>query len=74
MVMRGRKKKANAKRRVIRITDKASYGLFKLKKDLHLPYYYKENEIIQALLIEIEYITSTLPQYITRQNITSRRL
>ncbi len=54
--MRGRKKKQNAKRKVIRITDKVSYGLFKMKKDLHLPYYYRESDIIQVLLIEIENI------------------
>ena len=54
--MRGRKKKQNAKTRVIRISDKVSYGLFEMKEDLHLPYYYKENEIIQALLVEIRNI------------------
>lgn len=66
--MRGRKKKQNAKRKVIRISDKASYGLFKIKQDLHLPYYYKENDIILALITEIQnilnepvHITSDIP-------------
>lgn len=48
--MRGRKKKQNAKRNVIRITDKLFFELYRTKKELSLPYYFRESEIMQYVL------------------------
>lgn len=48
--MRGRKKTQNPKSQHIRISFKARQGLIELKKILKLPYYYKEGDVIEALI------------------------
>jgi len=48
--MRGRKKTQNPKSQHIRISFNAKQELIELRKILKMPYYYKEGDVIEALI------------------------
>jgi hypothetical protein len=69
--MRGRKKKQFPLSERIRITLRAKYGLQEIKQDLKLPYYYRDSDTIETLILLVKrnLLPNPIPEFLSQELI-----